>query len=57
MTEDAGEDIEIEEHSSIAGWIVTLGINLVFPLKIGHSSTGRSSNTSPGHMPRQCSNL
>jgi hypothetical protein len=25
--------------------------------KIGHSTTRRSSHTSPGHIPRRCSNL
>jgi hypothetical protein len=35
----------------------TLDINLVVPQKIGHSSTGRSSNTTPGHIPRCCSYL
>jgi hypothetical protein len=35
----------------------TLEISLAAPQKIGHSTTGRSSNTSPGHIPRKCSNL
>jgi hypothetical protein len=34
----------------------TLEISLVVPQKIKHSITGRSSNTSPGHIPRRCSN-
>jgi hypothetical protein len=34
----------------------TLEISLVVPQKIGHSTTGRSSNTCPGHIPRRCSN-
>jgi hypothetical protein len=34
----------------------TLEISLAVPQKIGHSTTGRSSNTSPGHIPRRCSN-
>ena len=29
---------------------------LVVPLKTGHSTTVRSINTSPGHIPRRCSN-
>ena len=43
MTEDAGEYVEKEEHSSITGGIVsgtiTLGISLAVPQKIGHSAT------------------
>jgi hypothetical protein len=35
----------------------TLEISLVFPQKIGHSSTRRSSNTTPGHIPRRCSTM
>jgi hypothetical protein len=34
----------------------SLEISLAVPLKIGHSSTRRSSNTAPGHIPRRCSN-
>jgi hypothetical protein len=30
----------------------TLEISLVVPQKIGHGTTRRSSNTSPGHIPR-----
>jgi hypothetical protein len=33
----------------------TLEISLAVPQKIGHSTTGRSSNTSPGHITRRCS--
>jgi hypothetical protein len=40
-------------HSSAT----TLEISLVVPQKIGHFITGRSSTTSPGHIPRRCSNL
>jgi hypothetical protein len=29
-------------------------INLAVPQKIGHSTTGRFSNTTPGHIPRRC---
>jgi hypothetical protein len=34
----------------------TLEISLVVPQKTGHSTTGGSSNTSPEHLPRRCSN-
>jgi hypothetical protein len=34
----------------------TLEISLVVPQKIGHSTTGGSHNTSPGHISRRCSN-
>jgi hypothetical protein len=34
----------------------TSGIILAVPPKIGHSTTGRSSITSTGHIPRRCSN-
>jgi hypothetical protein len=34
----------------------TLEISLVVPQKIGHSTTGRSNNPSPEHIPRRCSN-
>jgi hypothetical protein len=34
-----------------------LEISLVGPQKIGHSTTVRSNNTTPGHIPRRCSNL
>jgi hypothetical protein len=33
----------------------TLEISLVVPQKIGHSTTGGSCNTSPGHISRRCS--
>jgi hypothetical protein len=35
----------------------TLEISLAVPQKIGHSTTRRSSNTSPGYISRRCSNL
>jgi hypothetical protein len=35
----------------------TLEISLVAPQKIGHSTTGGSLNTSPGHIPRRCSSM
>ena len=31
-------------------------VSLAVPQKTGHSTTGRSSNTSPGYIPRRCSN-
>ena len=34
----------------------TLEISLVVPQKIGHITTGGSSNTSPGHISRRCPN-
>jgi hypothetical protein len=40
VTADAGEDVEKEEHSSIAGRIETpLEISLLVSQKIGHSTT------------------
>jgi hypothetical protein len=33
----------------------TLEVILEVPQKIGHNTTGRSSNTSPGHIPRRSS--
>jgi hypothetical protein len=60
VTADAGEDVEEEECSSIAlglqAGTTTLEISVAVPQKIGHSFTRRSSNTSPGHIPRRCSN-
>ena len=35
----------------------TLEISLAVPQKIGHSTTGRSRNTSPGHISRRCPNI
>jgi hypothetical protein len=35
----------------------TLEISTEVPQKIGHSTTVGSSSTSPGHIPRRCSNL
>jgi hypothetical protein len=31
----------------------TLEISLLFPQKIGYNTPGRSSNTTPGHIPRR----
>jgi hypothetical protein len=36
--------------------VSTLEISLAVPQKIGHSTTGGSSNTSPGHISRRCPN-
>jgi hypothetical protein len=61
LNADAGDDVEKEKHSSLLVGLqdgtTSLKISLAVPQKIGHSSTGRSSNTSPGHIPRRCSNL
>ena len=54
MTADAGKDVKKEEHPSIAGGTEII---LEVPQITGHGTTGRSSNTSPGHIPRRCSNL
>jgi hypothetical protein len=35
----------------------TLEISLAVPQKIGHRTTGGSSNTIPGHIPKRCSNI
>jgi hypothetical protein len=57
---DAVENVENEEHSSLLVGLqagtTTLEISLMIPQKIGHSTTRRSSNTTPGHIPRRCSN-
>jgi hypothetical protein len=61
VTAYADKDMEKEEHSSIAGGIAagttTLEISLKVPQKIAHTTTGRSSDTSPGHIPRRSFNL
>jgi hypothetical protein len=36
---------------------VTLDISLAVTQQIGHSTTRRSSSSSPGRIPRRCSNL
>jgi hypothetical protein len=52
-------DVEKEEHSSFVGGLASLynhsEISLGVPQKIGHSTTGGSSNTSPGHISSRCS--
>jgi hypothetical protein len=60
VTEDAGEDVEKERYSPLLVGLqagTTLEISLVVPQKIGHSTTRRSSNSSPRHIPIKCSNL
>jgi hypothetical protein len=58
VTADAGEDVEQEEHSSIAGglqtYIATLEANLAVSQKTGNSSTSRPSYTTDGHIPKRC---
>ena len=53
--------MENEEHSSMFVGLqadtTTLEISLMFPQKTVRSTTGRSSNTTPGHIPRICSNF
>jgi hypothetical protein len=57
---DAGKDVEKKEHSSTFGGIAscttTLEISLAVSQIIGHSTTGGSYNTSPGHISRSYSN-
>jgi hypothetical protein len=36
--------------------ITTLEVSLAVPQRIGHSTTGGSINTSPGHISRRCPN-
>ena len=40
----------------LQAYTTTLEISLVVPQKIEHSTTGGSSNTSPGHISRRCPN-
>jgi hypothetical protein len=53
---DAGENIENEEHSSIAGgiasWYNHSETSFSFPQKIAHSITRGSSYTIPGYIPK-----
>jgi hypothetical protein len=51
---DTGKDVEKEV--GLQGCTTTLEISLAVPQKIGHSTTGGSCNTSPGHISRRCSN-
>ena len=57
----AGEDVEKEDILpllvGLQAGTTTLEISLVVPQKIVHSMTGGFSNTSPGHIPKRCSNL
>ena len=41
----------------LQAFTTTLEISLEVPQKIGHNTTRGSSNTSPGHISRRCSNL
>jgi hypothetical protein len=40
----------------VQAYTTTLEISLAVPQKTGHSTTGGSSNTSPGHISRRCPN-
>jgi hypothetical protein len=40
----------------LQAYTTTLEISLAVPPKIGHSTTGGTCNTSPGHISRRCSN-
>ena len=61
VTTDAIEDVEKEEHSSIAGGLqagtTTLEISLAVPQKIGHSTIQGPSYTTHEHVPKRCSNM
>jgi hypothetical protein len=61
VTADAVGDFNKEENPSIAVGIALcitiLEISLAFSKKIGYITTGRSSNSTPGHIPRKFSNL
>jgi hypothetical protein len=56
--------IMMDDHSNVfleflvelQACTTTLEISLAVPQKIGHSTTRRSRNTSPGHISRRCSN-
>jgi hypothetical protein len=41
----------------ITSWYNHSGISLVVAQKIGHSTTGKLNNTTPGHITRRCSNF
>jgi hypothetical protein len=60
VTADAGEDVKKEEHSSIVGGIASLynhsGNQSGGSSEKWNSTTGGSSNTSPGHISRRCPN-
>jgi hypothetical protein len=61
VTADVDEDVRKRNTPPLlvgmqAG-TTTLEISLAVPQEFGHSTTGRSSNTSPGHIPRRCYNL
>jgi hypothetical protein len=60
VTADAGEDVSKEGHSSIVGGIVSWynhsGNQSGVSSENWANTTGKSSNSSPGHIPRICSN-
>ena len=58
MTAHAGQDVEKEDHSSIAcgiaNWSTILEINLEIPKKIGNRYTLKPSYTTLGHIHKRC---
>jgi hypothetical protein len=57
VTADADEDVNKEEHSSIVGGIASWynhsgNQSGLTPQKIGYSTTGGHSHTTPGHKPK-----
>jgi hypothetical protein len=61
VTADAGEDVKQGEHSSIAGGSANLynhfGNQFGGFQKTENSATSRPSYTTPGHIPKRCSNI
>jgi hypothetical protein len=61
VTADAGENVKKEKHSSIVGgvesWYNHSGNQSEVPQKIGNSSTLKHSYSTPGHIPKGCSNI
>lgn len=59
MTVHAGKDVEQGEHSSIAGEVqickATMEISVLVPHKKGNQSISRSSYSTFGHLPKECS--
>ena len=58
VTALAGQDVEKEDHSSIAcgieNWSTILEINLEIPKKIGNRYTLKPSYTTLGHVHKRC---
>jgi hypothetical protein len=58
LTKHAAEDVEQEEHLSIAGGIAklstTLETSFAVSQKTGNSSTLRPSYTAPEYIPKRC---